>query len=294
VLLSMTGYGESQTQEDRLAVSVEVRCINSRYLKLSIRSSDGYGPLDPKIETLVRERIRRGTIQVNVRVERAASAEDFRLNEEVLGGYRGQLRKIQEDWGNHQPIDPQQLLLLPGVVSEVTRGADDVNQDWPIIRDTLTHALEGLDSMRSGEGKAMAADLSSNLDTIGAALTEVEKRAPLVVEAYRTRLNDRIGKVLAELNATLEPADILKEVSLFADRSDISEEIVRMRSHIDQFREIMVSAEPSGRKLDFLTQEMVREGNTIGSKANDVDIARHVIEIKAAVERIREMIQNVE
>lgn len=290
----MTGYGESQTQEDRLAVSVEVRCINSRYLKLSIRSSDGYGPLDPKIESLVRERIRRGTIQVNVRVERAASAEDYRLNGEVLDGYRTQLRQIQEAWGNHQPIDPQQLLLLPGVVSEATRGAEDVGQDWPVIQATLTRALEGLDSMRQGEGKAMAADLMGNLDVISAALDEVEKRAPRVVDAYRTRLNERIGKVLAELNATLEPADILKEVSLFADRSDISEEIVRLRSHLVQFREIMDSAEPSGRKLDFLTQEMVREGNTIGSKANDVEIARDVIEIKAAVERIREMIQNVE
>ncbi len=294
MLLSMTGYGESQTQHDRLAVSTEVRCINSRYLKLSIRSSDGYGPLDPKIEALVRERIRRGTIQVNVRVERAASAEDYRLNEEVLDAYRNQLRRIQEAWQNHQPIDPQQLLALPGVVSEATRGAEDVGQDWPIIQETLTRALDGLDSMRHGEGKAMAADLTANLDAIGTALEEVEKRAPRVVDAYRTRLNDRIGKVLAELNATLEPADILKEVSLFADRSDISEEIVRMRSHLVQFREIMDSAEPSGRKLDFLTQEMVREGNTIGSKANDVEIARHVIEIKAAVERIREMIQNVE
>ena len=294
MLLSMTGYGESQAQEDRLAVSVEVRCINSRYLKLSIRSSDGYGTLDPKIEALIRERIRRGTIQVNVRVERAASAEDYRLNEEVLGGYRSQLRQIQEDWGNHQPIDPQQLLLLPGVVAETARGAEDVGQDWPTIRETLTRALDGLDTMRTKEGKAMAADLSANLNVIAMALTEVDKRAPLVVEAYRTRLNDRIGKVLAELNATLEPADILKEVSLFADRSDISEEIVRMRSHLEQFRNIMGSAEPSGRKLDFLTQEMVREGNTIGSKANDVEIARHVIEIKAAVERIREMIQNVE
>ncbi len=294
MLLSMTGYGESQTQEDRLAVSVEVRCINSRYLKLSVRSTDGYGPLEPKIEAVVRERIRRGTIQVNVRIERAASAEDYRLNEDVLDGYRIQLKRIQEAWGNHQPIDPQQLLLLPGVVDEATRGAEDASREWPVVEQTLLRALDGLDAMRRGEGTAMAADLTANLDGIRAALSKVDQRAPQVVEAYRTRLNDRIGKVLAELNATLEPADILKEVSLFADRSDISEEIVRLRSHLDQFREIMDSAEPSGRKLDFLTQEMVREGNTIGSKANDVEIARHVIEIKSAVERIREMIQNVE
>ena len=294
MLLSMTGFGESQSQRDPLAVSVEVRCINSRYLKLSIRSSDGYGPLDSKVEGLVRKRIRRGTIQVNVRVDRTKSADDFRLNEEVLGGYRRQLQAVQEAWGNHQPIDPQQLLLLPGVVNESTPGAEDVGEEWPVIRDTVVAALDSLDTMRRDEGQAMAVDLTSNLDAIGESLSEVEKRSPQVVEAYRNRLNERIGRVLAELNATLEPADILKEVSLFADRSDISEECVRLRSHVVQFREIMDSAEPSGRKLDFLTQEMVREGNTIGSKANDVEIARHVIEIKAAVERIREMIQNVE
>jgi len=140
----------------------------------------------------------------------------------------------------------------------------------------------------------MAADLAANLQVIRSALDSVEERAPLVVEAYRNRLNERVGKVLAELKAMLEPADILKEVSLFADRCDISEEIVRLRSHLDQFSQIMDAPESSGRKLEFLVQEMVREGNTIGSKANDVEIARQVIEVKAALERIREMIQNIE
>ncbi len=140
----------------------------------------------------------------------------------------------------------------------------------------------------------MAADLKANCRVAAACLEEVQKRAPLVVEAYRTRLEERLKKTLAEYEVVLDPADLIKEVSLFAERGDISEEIVRLRSHLEQFDAIMDAPESSGRKLEFLTQEMLRETNTIGSKANDVEIARQVIEIKAAIERIREMIQNIE
>ena len=140
----------------------------------------------------------------------------------------------------------------------------------------------------------MGVDLEANRQAIGASLEQIAVRSPVVVDNYRTRLQERLKRALGELSITLEESDILKEVSLFADRSDISEEIVRLRSHLEQFATIMQATESSGRKLEFLTQEMVREANTIGSKANDVEIARLVIEIKTAVERIREMIQNVE
>ena len=140
----------------------------------------------------------------------------------------------------------------------------------------------------------MAADLLTNARSAGACLAEIERRAPLVVESYRSRLHDRLRKTLAEFQVALDPSDMIKEVGLFSERSDISEEVVRLRSHLAQFDELLDSPESVGRKLDFLTQEMVREANTIGSKANDVEIARHVIEIKTAIERIREMIQNVE
>ena len=140
----------------------------------------------------------------------------------------------------------------------------------------------------------MEADLRANCAAAVASLDEVQKRAPLVRDAYRARLEERLKRTIAEMEIVLDPADILKEVGLFAERSDISEEVVRLRSHFRQFEGMMASPESSGRKLEFLTQEMFREVNTIGSKANDVEIARHVIEIKAAVERLREMIQNVE
>ncbi len=140
----------------------------------------------------------------------------------------------------------------------------------------------------------MAADLRSNCLTIATELAEIERRAPLVAEGYRTRLTERLQSVLTEFQVSLNPADLIKEVSIFAERSDISEETVRLRSHLEQFDTIMELPESSGRKLEFLVQEMFREANTIGSKANDVQISRHVIDIKAAIERIREMIQNVE
>jgi uncharacterized protein (TIGR00255 family) len=188
----------------------------------------------------------------------------------------------------------ESLLLLPGVVREDPLTAEDAEQDWPLIRQTLQAAMENLAKMRHEEGQAMAADLRANCRIVATELDKIDGRAPLVAEAYRTRLFDRLQSVLAEFQVSLNPGDLIKEASIFAERSDISEELVRLRSHLDQFDTIMDLPESSGRKLEFVTQEMFREANTIGSKANDVQISRHVIDIKAAIERIREMIQNIE
>jgi uncharacterized protein (TIGR00255 family) len=290
----MTGFGEASRRQAGLVVSVEIRTINSRYLKLSLRTSDGCGSLEPHVDAMVRKRIRRGTIQVNLRVDRAPSAADYRINTDVIEGYRRQLDALRRDWDVTEPFPWESLLALPGVVSEGAGESIDLTEDWPVIRDTLQAALESLQKMRIDEGRAMAADLRANCQAMKTNLEAVQQRAPRVVEAYRARLEERLNKALAELDAAIDPADVLKEVALFADRSDISEEITRLRSHLDQFEAIMQSPESSGRKLEFLTQEMVREVNTIGSKANDVEISQKVIEIKAAAERIREMIQNVE
>jgi uncharacterized protein (TIGR00255 family) len=294
MLLSMTGYGESRCLRNDLSVSVEVRTINSRYLKVSVRSGDGYNVLEPLVEGVVRERIHRATVQVNLRLNRQASADDYKVNVSVLDGYRRQLSAAYQEWNLAESVPIPSLLLLPGVVSETSSASFDPMVDWPIVRETLENALANLDRMRAEEGRTMAIDLRNNLRQIGECLQEVERRSPLVGQNYRAKLEERLKRNLADLNVVLEPADIIKEVALFAERSDISEETVRLRSHLDQFDTIMNSKESEGRKLEFLTQEMVREANTIGSKANDVEIARHVIEIKTAVERIREMIQNIE
>jgi len=294
MLLSMTGFGESHCQENGLAVSVEVRAINSRFFKLALRSSEGYAALEPHIEETVRRVIHRGTIQVALRVERLRAAEDYRLNVEVLERYRNQLEELKRHWDLKEEISLKSLLPLEGVVNEESMILHDAEADWPVIGRTLQAALEHLGRMRAEEGRAMAADLAANCRSVAASLDQVETRSPQAVEDYRVRLHEKLQKILEKHSVLLDPSDLIKEVSLFADRCDISEEIVRLRSHVEQFLATMELPESSGRKLEFLTQEMVREANTIGSKANDVEIARQVIEIKTAIERIREMIQNIE
>lgn len=294
MLLSMTGFGEAHRQADGVAVVVEVRTINNRYFKLTLKCGEGYSLLEPEVENVVRQQIRRGTVQVNLRVDRVRGSDDYQLNQAVLANYRRQLRELTDEWEADEAVPLSQLLLLPGVVIENPTSPAEAEEEWPLVRETLVAAMDNLAHMRADEGRAMAADLRANCQSIAGELKQIEARAPLVVEAYRERLVERLQAALAEFAVTLNPADLIKEVGLFAERSDISEEIVRLRSHLEQFDTIMELPESSGRKLEFLTQEMFRETNTIGSKANDVQIARHVIEIKASIERVREMIQNVE
>jgi uncharacterized protein (TIGR00255 family) len=290
----MTGFGEAHCQRDGLTVSVEVRTINSRYFKISTRVPEGYASLEAQIESLLRDAIRRGTIQVNVRIDRARPPEEYRIHREVLDSYRQQLNAMAKEWGVEQPVSLDHLLSLPGVVDEDDLAQRNAADDWPLIEQALRQAMEGMNRMRAEEGRAMAADLANNCGEVSKVLEQIAMRAPLVVDGYRARLEERLKKALAEFEVTLEPSDLIREVSLFTDRSDISEEIVRLRSHLGQFAATLESSEGAGRKLEFLTQEMFRETNTIGSKANDIEIAHAVVGIKAAIERIREMIQNIE
>jgi uncharacterized protein (TIGR00255 family) len=290
----MTGFGEARSQTDGLAVAVEVRTINSRHFKLSYRASDGYASLEPEVEAVARETIRRGTVQLNLRVDRRAGADDYRINTYVLENYRRQLQQYtgRQEWSD--PDDMQMLLALPGAVEEHFSANYDPRDDWPAIEPVVRDALAATAKMRAEEGVALAADLAHNGRQILEMLDAIAKRSPEVTQAYQARLTTRVQQALSELNVTVQPADLLREISLFADRSDISEEIVRLRSHLQQYEAALMLPESSGRKLEFIAQEMGREVNTIGSKANDSEISRLVVEIKTALERIREQIQNVE
>lgn len=290
----MTGFGEAHCQQDGLAVSIEIRTINNRYFKLALKCTEGYSVLEPEIEQVVRQQIRRGTVQISLRVDRLKAADDYRINGSVLASYRQQIADLTRLWGRPEEPSLAMLLTLPGVVSERALGASEVVEEWPLVRRTLEEAMAHLARMRTDEGNAMASDLMANCRAIAGDLDEIQRRASGVVEGYRNRLLERVQALLSDYQVTLDPSDLIKEVSVFAERSDISEEIVRLRSHLEQFGGIMALPECSGRKLEFLTQEMFREINTIGSKANDVEIARYVIDVKANIERVREMIQNVE
>ena len=298
MLLSMTGFGEAHGQADEVAVSIELRTINSRYFKLNIRGPEGLNSLEPKIDVILKKHIKRGTVQLTLKIDREVSADNFRINDQVLLNYRRQLEqlgdKITTEKATMEPVRLDALLALPGVVDEANNQYQQATEYWPLIESTLVQALAHLSQMRSDEGKAMADDLASNCQIIDEQIGTIAGRTDVVVDYYRTRLTERMQKLLVDYDVTIEAADLAREVGLFAERCDISEEIVRLRSHLEQFRSQLESQEGAGRKLEFLTQEMFRETNTIGSKANDAEIAKHVIEIKAAIERMREMIQNVE
>jgi uncharacterized protein (TIGR00255 family) len=294
LLLSMTGHGEAHRHADGVSVGVEVRTVNNRYLKFSFRATEGYQSLEPQVEGLVRQHIRRGTIQVGLVVDRLPRPDDYRLSEVVLKGYLTQLERIVGKPVQGDSVPLASLLALPGVVREPTAELEQIEAQWPMIETVLSEALSNLAKMRADEGRSMASDLAANARAITAELAAVERRAPQVVDAFRSRLSDRLNKLLGELGVQIQPADIVREVGIFAERSDIAEEIVRLRSHLEQFDTVMATDESSGRKLEFLTQEMFRETNTIGSKGSDVEISRHVVEIKGTLEKIRELVQNVE
>lgn len=290
----MTGHGEARAQQDEVSVAVEVRTINSRHFKLNVRADECSVSLEPRIEAVVRKQVRRGTVLVTVNVDREVSPDHYTLNGAVLRSYRNQLEEILGGRDTAESIRLDALLELPGVVNEHRLEDECAVADWPLIEKVLVRALENLHQMRRDEGRAMADDLESNCRAILKQVGRISERAPRVAEAYRARLTERLNKMLVEYDTEVEPAAVVREVGLMAERSDISEELVRLRSHVDQFRTMTKTAESSGRKLDFLTQEMFREANTIGSKANDAAIAAHVVEAKALIERMREMIQNIE
>lgn len=296
MLLSMTGYGEARHQSETLNLAIELRSVNNRYLKVSLRASEPYNLLEAEFEKVIRKSVRRGTIQVTVRCERQYAPQDFRINSTALKSYISQLQQASTELGMQDRTDVLlgQVLALPGVVPEPGDIARDVSDDWPIVERVLEAALAKLQAMRQEEGRAMAQEFLQMRDHIAGQLDLIRKRIPQVVSLFRDRLHERVKGLLAELDVEIDRSDLIKEVAIFAERSDIAEEVVRLASHLDQFQEIMNEAESPGRKLEFLTQEMSRETNTIGSKASDVEISRHVVEIKGTLEKIRELVQNVE
>jgi uncharacterized protein (TIGR00255 family) len=294
VLLSMTGFGDARFQDDRLSASVEVRAVNNRYLKISTKCSEVYAALEGDIERIVREAISRGTVNVVVRVDRLSTAEEFALNQVALTTYWSQLQAAARKLGAPAPSEMGYLLSAPGVVADESQRSVDLQADGEIIRRLLKQALEKLHGFRTEEGRSMERELAENAKTIARRLVEVTALAPQVVADYRTKLLERVRQLLADSGVPVAEPDLIREVSIFSERSDINEEITRLRSHLEQFQAFISEPVSAGRKLDFLSQEMNREVNTIGSKANNVAIAHCVVEMKAAIEKMREILQNVE
>jgi len=288
----MTGFGEARHQDQRWTILVEMRTVNNRHFKLSAKISETHAMMEPALEQLVREKVRRGTVQLSLRIDRPRRPEDYRVNVVALTSYRDQLQGLRgSDLG---PVDVAQLLVLPGVVEESRSADQSPDQDWPEIATVVSEALSRLDAARAQEGRAMAAELTALVRGIHAQLSLIAERGPQVVQNIQKRMSERVQALLHDNGVMIEPNDLAREIAILADRGDISEEIVRLRAHLAQFDEIIAERESSGRKLEFVAQEMGREINTIGSKASDVQISRAVVEVKALLEKIRELVQNVE
>jgi uncharacterized protein (TIGR00255 family) len=293
LMMSMTGQGHATGLLGTASIEVDVRSVNNRFLKVSSRISDRLSSLEGSLESIIREYVGRGTVQLNIRLAGEYRADQYRLNSVAIEAYARQANSIAEKLGLSQDLSIGHLLQLPGVVDEGTIGDDD-SELQALGKEVVRQALTELNRMREQEGQAMGVELSTSLAELRKRASVVLERAPLVVEDYRIRLHTKVDKALQGLGVALEPSDILREVQLFADKCDIREELVRLESHFNQFENACKDKASQGRKLDFLVQELNREINTIGSKANDAVITEQVVNMKTTLEQIRELVQNIE
>jgi uncharacterized protein (TIGR00255 family) len=292
MIRSMTGYGAAEIERDGQRLAAEIRSVNHRFCEVSIRAPKLVSRFEDQIRQLIQDRFARGKINLTVTWSGVGdTGETLRVNETVADQYVRLLEKLQQRYRLDSGLDLRTLAGLPDVFSwEHTALSDD--ETWAMLQDLTGKACENMNAMKAREGDALSRDFEKRLDILRVELDKVAERAPLRPQEAKDRLLARLKPLLADVE--MDPVRIAQEVALMADRLDCTEECVRLSAHIDQFRSLIEGSELAGRKLNFLLQEMNREANTIGSKANDVEIARAVIVIKEELERLREQVQNVE
>jgi uncharacterized protein (TIGR00255 family) len=291
MLRSMTGFGSASSRKDGVSLQVEIRTVNNKFYKANVRLPDPLQSLETEIDVAVSKQLSRGSVTVMVKFTDTSEHSIATINKEVLGNYINQLKEVDSTLS----IDTSRLLLLPGVLSN---DADDdvTDRNRTELMNLVQEACNGVVEMRQREGKALEEDLQKHLSKIEADLSFIKERAPEIVEDYQARLLQRVQNLFSEIGKSVDEVDLLREVALFAEKTDIAEEISRLEGHINQYRELIAGSddEPIGRTLDFLAQEMLRESNTIASKCLDGDTSRRIVEIKGAVDRIKEQVQNAE
>lgn len=292
MIKSMTGFGRGHAELNGRDITVEIRAVNHRYYEFSCRLPRSYSFAEEKLKALLQGRISRGKIEVSVLIQNTtAVSEKITANKEVITEYVMALRAIQEDLSLLDDLSLSAVMRLPDAFTVVKEEADE-EQLWADLKTVAEEALANFITMRETEGERMKADILGRLDTIDGNIDFIEQRSPVIVEAYRNRLYDKMCEVLD--GKGFDENRILLEAGIFSEKTAVDEETVRLRSHIAQFREMLESGEPIGRKLDFLVQEMNRETNTIGSKAQDIEVTKIVVDQKSEIEKIREQIQNIE
>ncbi len=293
MIKSMTAFASSKKDQNDITVSVEIRSYNSRHLDISLRLPHRYDSLEEKIKSMTSEMISRGRVEMKLKVsDQSEDAYAFEVNQPKALAYHKALLQLKDSFNMDTKLPLDLLTNLDGVIRPAEID-DDVEKPWPIIKDCIVSALADLDAMRKREGDFTAKDLVSRLDYIEKTIDIIEKESENLLPQYQEKLKERISALTRGL-VEIDPGRIAQEAAILADKSDISEEIVRSRSHIDQFRKIMNAKAPGGRKLNFLLQEFNREFNTIGSKTGNADVSHRVVEIKSELEKLREQVQNIE
>ena len=293
MIVSMTGFGDATAERGGTHYAVEIRSLNNRFFKPVIKLPDSVSGLEPELESILREKLGRGSITFILKMRMDSAEAAYHINTQALKAYVEQLQTIK-GLEKYVTIDLASLVQLPGVCQEPRDESDEIERHGPVIRELAVKAIDKLDTMRRREGEVLFNELMRHARLIAENLKDISKRAPMVVEDYHRRLSLRISQLLASAELKVNETDVVKEVAVFAERADIAEEIQRLTSHLDAFEQSSRTGEHAGRKLDFIAQEMLREANTIGSKANDAQIARHIVEIKGAIDRLKEQVQNVE
>ncbi len=293
MIKSMTAYAKSDCASGSLIVSIEMRSYNSRHLDIALRLTHGYVPLEEKIKTFISQSIQRGRLEVNVAIkDDSQESVDFEIDLPRATAYYRSLNTLKKALGIDAPITLEQLISGSGLLKPI-EGEKDLTHCWQVVSLALKDSLEALEKMRMREGAFIAEDFEMRLNQITTYLTQIKAASKGLLELYRDRLQVRIGRLTNGI-VCLEPERIAQEAAILADKSDISEELVRVESHLHQYRNFMVDSEPAGRKLNFLLQELNREFNTMGSKAGKSEISHLIVGAKAELEKLREQVQNVE
>lgn len=293
MLKSMTGYGKGETKRDGYHITAELKTVNHRYSNIYIHIPGYLSALESTLHKLVKDKVDRGRVDLYLNIDEDTTEvrHEPQINVQLARRYYTELKALQETLGIDQEVSIDTLVHLPEVL-KVKEAEEDEELLYGLVTETVEKALESLLQMRTHEGEELQRDLVQRLDMIEREVGEIATREPRVIEEFRTRMRDRLRELMED--KIVDETRLAMEIAILAERSSINEELVRLRSHIGQFRLNMTKDEPVGRKLDFIAQEMYREANTIGSKAIDSEIVNCVVTIKSEVDKIREQIQNVE
>ncbi|HCK43494.1 MAG TPA: YicC family protein [Ruminococcaceae bacterium] len=292
MIKSMTGFGRAVAETDGYVITVEIKSVNHRYFEFSSRIPRQYGFLDDKLKSYINSRVSRGKVECYVSIDALnTEAAQVVVNNTLASAYVSALKELSKNYDLKEDFGASTVARFQDVLV-VKKADDDEEKIWNYVKSVTDTALDKFISMRTVEGEKMKNDISSRADYILSCVEYIEKRSPETVKEYNDKLVERVHDLIGDVS--LDEGRVIQEVAIYADKVAVAEETVRLRSHLDQLKAFINADEPVGRKMDFLVQEINRETNTIGSKANDVDIARKVVDIKAEVEKIREQIQNIE